>query len=56
MKPESIRTGFIAPPGIDAAVLSKLSAEVKLALADPNVVEKLRKYDLTGSELSATGT
>ena len=35
-------TGFVAPPGIDASILAKLNAEVKAALADPNVIEKLR--------------
>ncbi len=35
-------TGMVAPPGIDVKVLAKINAEVKAALADPAVIEKLR--------------
>jgi tripartite-type tricarboxylate transporter receptor subunit TctC len=35
-------TGLVAPAGLDAAVLEKLSAEIRFAMADANVVEKLR--------------
>ena len=35
-------TGVVAPAGLEPAVLAKLTAELQVALADPNVVEKLR--------------
>lgn len=35
-------TGLVAPAGLDVAILAKLSDAVKAALADANVVEKLR--------------
>jgi tripartite-type tricarboxylate transporter receptor subunit TctC len=35
-------TGFIGPAGLDAKVLAKISAEVKFAMSDASVVEKLK--------------
>jgi tripartite-type tricarboxylate transporter receptor subunit TctC len=35
-------TGMVAPPGIDPKLLAKINAAVKDALADSNVIEKLK--------------
>lgn len=35
-------TGFIGPPGLDGALLARIHAEVRAAIMDPSVTEKLR--------------
>jgi tripartite-type tricarboxylate transporter receptor subunit TctC len=44
-------TGMIAPPGMDAALLAKLNAEIRFAVTDADVVAKLKAQyiDAVGS-------
>jgi tripartite-type tricarboxylate transporter receptor subunit TctC len=48
-------TGFIAPAGIDAALLAKISAEVIAAMRTPAVADKLREQyiEVAGTDAAA---